>query len=68
MQQIFDYICFQLKGKDVQVLRTKPDVLLQQREPMKQPKINPKIPVFVCSCQTELSVMCQKKKKKVTVY
>ena len=27
MQQIVDYICFQLKGKDVQVLRTKPDVL-----------------------------------------
>ena len=46
MQQIVDYICFQLKGKDVQILRTKQDILLQQREPMKQPKSNPK---YQCS-------------------
>lgn len=32
------YICFQLKGKHLQVLRKKDAVLLQQREPKKQPK------------------------------
>lgn len=38
MQQIVDCVCFQLKGTDLQVLRTKHAILLQQREPMKQPK------------------------------
>ena len=68
MQQIVDYICFQLKGKDVQILRTKQDILLQQREPMKQPKSNPKMPVFLRSCQSELRIICQKKKNTVTDY